>query len=118
MSVKERVYQALKTRNYFSEKEKEYLELLEKTKKLQDLIIKVKRNCNCDNFYFKYNPITHMFHRIKDKELLKREYHYKVRLQCIFSKCLNTRINVRTFIKLLNLQFEAVAIYHTSEINI
>lgn len=122
MSVKERVYQALKAKNYFGDKEKEYLEVLENATKIQDVIIQVERHCNTDNFYFRYNPITRKFRRIaltqKDKDLLKREVHYQARLNCIFSKCLNTKINVRNFIKLLNLQFEAIAIYNVNEIHI
>jgi len=122
MSVKERVYQALKKKNYFGQKEKEYLEVLEKAKKMQDVIIQVERHCNTDNFYFRYNPFTRKFHRItltqKDKDLLKKEVNYQVHLHCIFSQCLNRKIKIRTFIKLLNLQFEALAIYTVSDVNI
>ena len=115
MSVKERLYQALKGRNYFGSKEKEYLEVLENAQELQDVILQVERGCNVDQLYFRYNPTTNMFDRVvltsKDYDQLEKEFHYTQHDKCIKSQCLRREIEIDAFLKLLTLQFEPIAIY-------
>jgi len=120
MSVKERLYQALKSNNCFdSAKEKEFLETLENAKELQDVIIKVERNCNVDKLYFRYNPTTNKFDRVvltsKDYDQLEKESHYKQHDTCTQSQCLRKEIDFDAFIELLKLQFEPIAIFTLSE---
>lgn len=122
MFVKERVFIALKRKNYFEHEKKDSLEVFKKARHIEDVIIQVERNCNTDNILFRYNPTTCKFHRIalteKDKELLCRESKYVVHPECIKRKCLNKEINVHSFIKLLRFVFEPVAVYNVSDFNI
>lgn len=117
MSVKERLYQALKTNNLFDDsKEKEYLEVLENANELQDVILHVERSCNVDQLYFRYNPSTNKFDRVvltsKDYDQLEKETHYKPKHdKCIKSQCLRREIEIDAFIELLKLQFEPIAIF-------
>ena len=115
MSVKERLYQALKSRNFFDSKEKEYFNRLENAQELQDVIIQVERSCNVDSFYFRYNPDTNKFDRVvlssKDYDQLEKESHYTQRDKCIKSQCLRKEIDIDTFLELLKLQFEPIAIF-------
>ena len=120
--VKERVYQALKRKNYFDLGKEDSLEVLERAEHLEDVIIQVERNCNVDNLLFRYNPATRKFHRVtltdKDKELLKREAKYNVRRKCIERQCLKKDINVDSFIELLEFVFEPIAVFNASETSI
>mgnify|MGYP004567484097 CR=1 FL=1 len=122
MFVKERVFRALKKKNYFEHEKKDSLEILKKAEHFEDIIIQVERNCNFDNLLFRYNPTDRKFHRVvlteKDKELLCRESKYNVHHKCIKRKCLNKEIDVHSFIKLLDFVFEPVAVYNVSDFNI
>ena len=46
MSDKERIYQALKSKNYFEYERKDSLEVLEKARRLEDVVIKLERISN------------------------------------------------------------------------
>lgn len=120
MSVKERVYQALKSKNYFEFGKKDSLEVFTNATSLEDLIIQVERNCNVDQPLFRYNPVTHKFYRVaiseKDKELLERETLYNVHPECKKRGCLSREIKVETFIKLMDFVFEPIAVYEVSEV--
>ena len=115
MSVKERLYQTLKSRNFFDSKENEYLTVLENAKELQDIIFQVERGCNVDQLYFRYDPTTNKFCRVilssRDYDLLERESHHPWYDKCINSQCFKREIEIDTFIELLKLQFEPIAIY-------
>ena len=89
MSVKERVYQALKSKNYFEFGKKDSLEVFANATSLEDLIIQVERNCNVDQPLFRYNPVR---------------------------GCLSREIKVETFIKLMDFVFEPIAVYEVSEV--
>lgn len=119
MSNKERIYQALKEKNFEFEK-KDSLEVLEKATRLEDVIIQVERNCNIDRLLFQYNPVTHQFCRVtptqKDVDLLNREAHDNLHPECRKRKCLSKAISIADFIKLLDFVFEPCAIYEVGEI--
>ena len=120
MSVKERLYQALKNRNFFDSKEKEYLDVLKNTQELQDVILHVERGCNVDQLYFRYNPTTDKFDRVvltsKDYDQLEKEAKYqRMHDKCIKSQCFQREITIDAFVELLKLQFEPIAIYLISQ---
>lgn len=120
MSNKERIYQALKEKNYFESGKKDSLEVLEKATRLEDVIIQVERNCNVDKLLFQYNPVTHQFCRVtptqEDVDLLNKEAHYAVHPECRKRKCLSKAISIADFIKLLDFVFEPLAVYKVGEI--
>ena len=119
MTVKERLYQALESRNFFGSKKKEYLDILENAKELKYVIFQVERGCNVDQLYFRYNPTTNKFNRVvltsKDYEQLNKEAHYTKHNKCIKSQCLRKEIDIDAFIELLKLQFEPIAVFTFSE---
>jgi len=119
MAIKQWLYETLKNKNYFDHGKTDSLKVLERTRNLEDVILQVERSCNVDNILFRYNPKTGKFHRVtltdKDKELLRREDKYQHRFECIKRKCFSQAIDVETFIRLLSLEFEPVAIYHVTE---
>lgn len=120
MSDKERIYQALKAKNYFWSGKKDSLEVLEKVARLEDVIIQVERNCNVDKPLFQYDPVTHKFCRVTptqaDVDLLNREALYNVHPKCKKRKCLSKAISIDDFIKLLDFVFEPIAVYKVGEI--
>ncbi|MCI8352851.1 MAG: hypothetical protein HFJ58_04560 [Clostridia bacterium] len=120
MSDKERIYQALKEKNYFESEKKDSLEVLEKATHLEDVIIQVERNCNVDNLLFQYDPVTRKLCRVtprqEDVDLLNREAHYDVHPECKKRKCLSKAISITDFIKLLDFVFEPLAVYRVGEI--
>ena len=115
ISVKERVYQALKSKNYFESGKKDSLEVFEKAEHLEDVIIQVERGCNVDKLFFHYNPITRKFHRVtftdNDKKLLRREKSYRRNDICIKKKCFKKQIDVDSFIKLIECGFEPISVF-------
>lgn len=115
MSVKERVHQALKAKNHFDCGKKDSLEVFEKALNLEDVLIRVERNCNVDQPLFRYNPDTHMFCRVtlseEDKELMRKELQYRVLPECKRRKCFSQEIDVDSFIALLEFVFEPIAVY-------
>lgn len=115
MSDKERIYQALKNKNYFEHEKKDSLEVLEKASHLEDVIIKVERNCNVDHLLFRYDSHKHCFYRVtltqQDEDLLSRERFYSVHPECKKRKCLSREIMIDDFISLLDFVFEPLAIY-------
>ena len=120
--VKERLYEAIKSKNYFETGKKDSLEVLEKAEHLEDIIIQVERNCNVDKLLFRFNSSTRKFHRVAltdyDKELLEIEKKYKVHRKCLERQCLKEEINVDSFIELLEFVFEPIAIFKVSETDI
>lgn len=122
MNVKERVYEAFIKKNYFEYGKKDSLEVFEKASAIEDLVLEMERNCNVDHLFFRYNSKTGMFHRLllteKDKELRKREIkywenHHKV---CTERQCFSEKIDVDTFIALLEFVFEPIGVYEASEL--
>ena len=117
MTVKERLYQALKSRNFFGSKEQHYLDILEKAENLEDVVIQVERGCNVDQLYFRYNPTTNKFDRViltsEDYDQLEKEAHYTKQQseRCVKSQCLKKAIDINAFLELLKLQFEPISIY-------
>lgn len=115
MSDKERIYQALKNKNYFEYEKRNSLEVLEKASHLEDVIIKVERRCNVDDLLFRYGPYEHCFYRVtltqQDEDLLSRENFYSVPPECKRRKCLSRKIIIDDFIRLLDFVFQPIAIY-------
>ena len=98
MSDKKRIYQALKNKNYFEHEKKDSLEVLEKASHLEDVIIKVERNCNVDHLLFRYDSHKHCFYRVtltqQDEDLLNRERFYRAHPECKKRKCLSREIMI------------------------
>ena len=115
MSDKERIYQALKSKNYFEYEKKDSLEVLEKASYLEDVIIKVERNCNVNQLLFRYDSNKRCFYRViltqQDEDLLSKERFYRVHPDCKKRKCLSRKIMIDDFISLLDFVFEPLAIY-------
>ena len=111
-----RVYEALKRTNYFDTEKKDSLEVFEKAIHLEDVIIRVERNCNVDKLLFRYNPRSHKFHRItlteEDEQLMAKEKRYRFHPECKKRKCNAEAIDVDSFIELLEFVFEPIAVYN------
>lgn len=120
MCIKERLSKTLQKRNFFDTGKKDSFEVLERAQHLEDIYIRVERFCNVDKLFFRYNPSTGHFHRVtpteNDQELLRRESKYDVSKSCMKRQCFNQKIDVDSFIKLLEYSFEPIGIYAVNEI--
>lgn len=116
MDYKKRVIEALKKVNYFDsfDGKKDSLETLEKSEKLEDVIIRVEMACNTDQPAFRFNSDAHTFCRVilnqEDQELARREARYAKRKSCEARGCRSQEIEFENFIQLLNRQFEAISV--------
>ena len=85
MSDKERIYQALKSKNYFEYERKDSLEVLEKARRLEDVVIKLERISNGEHLLFRYNPHNRCFFDVtptqQDEDSLSKNHSYSFHLE-------------------------------------